>query len=251
MLEIILIWRLAVYIGNEATRKGLKKGRYQVMAVFLWLIGEFSGGILGTIIVGDSDSFWVSYAIALLGAIIGAGIAFLVMRLLPSQNSSEIGGALDSKSEPPGIQRFGRSGWIPVLVILLAFSCLCIVFGIGMLRQVGSMLLQIHATNPVIGVELDDGGQITQSVTEISPTTEIIFLNFIFEAPQTSEFPVTIDWTLNDQLVYSVTETLTQGLYVGKLEREKVGFSEFPKGDYIVYIHYGEMFLSSVAFHVK
>ena len=134
MLEILAIWQLAVHIGKEATRKGLKKGRYQLMAVLLWLIAEFTGGVLGAAIFGESGPIWLTYVLALIFAVISAGISFLVMRLLPGQDPSI------SIEEPSGLNTFGRSGWIPLLVILLAFFCLCVVFGVAVIMQAGSML---------------------------------------------------------------------------------------------------------------
>ena len=135
MLEIFLIWQLAKYIGNGVTKKGLKKGRYQVMAVLLWLIGEFTGALFGNLIFGDSVSLWVNYIFALMGAIVGAGTAFLVTTLLPNQASTENSINVEIERESSGMQKFGRSGWIPVLVILLAFFCMCIVFGVAVVIQ--------------------------------------------------------------------------------------------------------------------
>ena len=135
MLEIILIWQLAKYIGNEASKKSLKKGRYQLMAILLWLIGEFTGAIFGNLIFGEGASFWVSYIFALVGAIAGAGIAFLVMKLLPNQAPSDNNMNVGIEYETSGMQKFGRSGWIPTLIILLAFFCLCLIFGVTVVLQ--------------------------------------------------------------------------------------------------------------------
>jgi hypothetical protein len=55
MIEIIVIWRLIVYIGRLAEQKGLKKLGYQLMAVLLWLCGEISGGIVGGAILGTNS----------------------------------------------------------------------------------------------------------------------------------------------------------------------------------------------------
>ena len=129
MLEIYLVWRLANYIGNEATRKGLKKGRYQFMAVLLWILGEFGGAILGSAIFTDTSSVWPTYGIAILGAVLGAGTAFLVMKVLPLPVSSENLVPSVIGEEPVISNNFARSGWIPALVIILAFFCFCLVLG--------------------------------------------------------------------------------------------------------------------------
>jgi len=88
MLEIFLVWRLAVRIGNQAAQKGFKKFGYQLMLVVLWICGELLSGVLGYVILGEANSFWITYILALLGAAFGAGIAFLIMRLLPKQSLS-------------------------------------------------------------------------------------------------------------------------------------------------------------------
>jgi len=129
MLEIYLIWRLTKYIGNEAIKKGLKKGRYQLMAVLLWLLGEWSGAILGITIFDPDVSLWPSYGIAVLGGILGAVIAFLVMRYLPYPVSSDGQVALVMEEVPVVSPDFARSAWIPILVIVLAIFCFCVVLG--------------------------------------------------------------------------------------------------------------------------
>ena len=137
MLEIIIIWRLVVTIGNLAEQKGLKKIGYQIMAVVLWLSGESFGGILASSIFGTRGSFWPSYLVALVGAVLGACVAFLVMKLIPEQRPAPAPTETNFTQETSTSQGFGRSVWIPVLVILVALSCLCISFlGAAMLMSI-------------------------------------------------------------------------------------------------------------------
>jgi len=135
MLEIFLVWRLANYIGNEATRKGLKKGRYQLMAVLLWIISEFTGAILGGAIFSSSDSIWPSYGIAILGAVFGAGIAFGVIRLLPNAAPEENQSMSVIEAEPVVSQKFVMSGWVPFLIVLLAVFCMCFILFAAVVMQ--------------------------------------------------------------------------------------------------------------------
>ena len=127
MLEIIFIWKLASEIGKQATQKGLKKGRYQVMAVLLWLIPEFTGIIIGDVFFGQSDSFWFTYIIALVFAALGAATAFGIMKLIPGETPST------QPAEPADHKEFRRSGWVPFLVIISTFACLCVVLLFGLI----------------------------------------------------------------------------------------------------------------------
>jgi len=245
MIEIIVIWRLAVHIGKEAAQKGLKKLGYQIMAVLLWVCGELVGGILGSVIFGANSSLWI-YGMALLGALAGAGIAFLVMRLvpspelIPSQNYNEI---------PVG--KFRRSGWFPALVSFLAVTCLCAGFGVAFVSQMRSVVQQMDASNPMIGVEIDSVGQIVRPVDEISSKANTIYFGFNFEIPQGGEMPITFDWYIDGHPAYSLERTFGQGQVVIALDRKEFGMSEFNKGNYQVVAHIGELFLTSAEFVVK
>lgn len=126
MLEIIIIWRLTKYIGTLATQKGLKKLGYQIMAVILWISGEIVGGFLGGIVFKSIDSFWLNYATALVGAILGSSIAFLIMKILPNQELPDQNVIATSQEKSSGTRKFARSAWIPAFVILCSTSfCLC------------------------------------------------------------------------------------------------------------------------------
>ena len=251
MLEIVIIWRLAVHIGNAAKRKGFKKLGYQVMAVLLWICGEIFGGILGSVIFGTDSSFWLRYVTALLGAVAGAGIAFLIMSRLPNQESLSNSSEAEKVQEPSLAERFGRSGWVPVIVSLLAISCLCAGFGTAFIFQMRSMVQQIHATNPIIGTELKSDGKISQSIKEISSDVEIIYLSFYFDIPGNGKIPINYVWYIDGQPVYSFTDDLSKGQIVTALDRKDLGLSEFSKGSYEVFVLLGEKILTSASFNVK
>jgi hypothetical protein len=251
MIEIIIILILARHIGNAAADKGLKKLGYQIMAVVLWLSGEIFGGMLGSVIFGSNSSFWLRYSTALLGAIAGAAIAFLVLKLVPEQESLVSQNDIEVKKEVPPAKKFGRSVWIPVLVSFLAVTCLCAGVGVGFILQMRSVVQQIHASHPIIGVEIDSTGQIVQPVNEVSSKENAIYFSFVFDIPQGEEMPVTFDWYFDDQLAYSFDKTLGQGTVVVSMDREELGMPEFNKGNYKVVAHIGELFLTSSEFVVK
>ncbi|MFN8413995.1 MAG: hypothetical protein U0Z26_16565 [Anaerolineales bacterium] len=251
MLEIIIIWKLAENIGNVAEQKGLKKIGYQIMAVLLWLCGEFFGGTLGYAFLGREGSFLLKYLMALVGAIAGAAIAFLVMRFIPKQEivSTQNDSGLNKEASPN--KKFGRSNWIPVIVVLFAIICLCVGFGVVAISQMRSMVQAINATNPIIGTEINNSGQISQSIGEIPSETEVIYFSFYFDIPVNEPTAVDIDWSVNGQPMYTFTETFTKGQMVTKLDRTQLGLTEFPKGNYEVQARMGTFYLISASFVVK
>jgi MFS family permease len=84
MLEIILIISLSKKIGTIAENKGHKKGGYIALFVILWILGEIIGAIAGVAITGD-DGFGF-YIFAIIGAAIGALIAFVVTNNLQDKS---------------------------------------------------------------------------------------------------------------------------------------------------------------------
>ena len=250
MIELIVIWKLATSIGTTASQKGLKKLGYQIMAVILWLCGEFFGAILGGAVFGANGSFLLKYIFALLGAAVGAGIAFLVMRLLPSSalvNTSDA----NSNQEMSGFQKFGRSGCVPILVIVMAIFCVVVGFIGGVFKEMMSVFPQTHAINFMIGTELDSNGQIIQSNKDISSDVEVIYLGFDFVTVEGVEPPVTVDWVVNGQIIHSTLESMKSGKIVQSIDRKQLGLSEFPKGVYEVNIHIEYAPIASASFTVK
>jgi hypothetical protein len=152
----------------------------------------------------------------------------------------------------PPVNKFRRSSWLPALVSLLAVMCLCAGFGVAFIIQMRSVVNQIDASNPVIGIELDSTGQIVQPVHEISSKASAIYFGFSFEIPRGGEMPITFDWYIDGHPAYSLERTLGQGQVVVALDRkELLGRSEFNKGNYQVVAHIGELFLTSAEFVVK
>ncbi len=90
MLEIILVIALCKNLGARVRAKGRTAWPFQTMLVFFWLGGEFAGGIVAGIMHAirhggaPIDTFDLSlYAIALVGAGLGAGLVYLIVALLP------------------------------------------------------------------------------------------------------------------------------------------------------------------------
>lgn len=79
MIEIIILIFIARKIGKIAREKGLKPLGYQVLLVVLWILGELMLGGFGYALVGDTELACAAYLFAILGALLGAGIAFLIV----------------------------------------------------------------------------------------------------------------------------------------------------------------------------
>jgi hypothetical protein len=96
MLEIFLIWVCARKIGKIVADKGRSKIGYQLMLVGLWIGGEFIGAIVGAILHANAGGPGVrgvpcmAYVCALIGAAVGAGIAFAIANgLSPIQRDED------------------------------------------------------------------------------------------------------------------------------------------------------------------
>ncbi|HJR07966.1 MAG TPA: hypothetical protein VJ842_11960 [Pyrinomonadaceae bacterium] len=84
MLEIIALVMLTRRIGEIVKAKNRKSGWYKFMTVMLWFGCEILGGVIGAIIVGLTGSpDAVIYLIALAGAGVGAGLAYVIAKALP------------------------------------------------------------------------------------------------------------------------------------------------------------------------
>ncbi len=83
MLEILFLFFFARKIGEIVRLKGYEALGYQVMAIVLWFGGEFAGACLGFALFGfDESAQCIAYIVALIGAAIGAGVAYLVVNNL-------------------------------------------------------------------------------------------------------------------------------------------------------------------------
>jgi hypothetical protein len=251
MIEIIVVWRMAVNIGKIADNKGLKKFPYQLMSVLLWICGELSGAFLGRIFLGSNSSTLLYYGAGLLGAIAGSGIAFLVMRLAPSPGDFAAPNETGIPQEMPGVQKFKRSAWIPTCVILISIACVFLGFGGSVLFQVISSVQQIRVTEPVIGIKFDYSDRTLQPSSIIDSRTGVIYLSFNLVNPSEKELPVTFDVHIDGAHVYSYSENFTQGEVVTKLDRSKLSWPEFPVGNYVINIRTGLVPLGSTSFSVQ
>jgi predicted lipid-binding transport protein (Tim44 family) len=101
MLEILALILLTGQIGKIVEAKGHKSGKYKWMTVGLWFGGEIAGLVVGLFLAillgGDESAQCIIYIVALLGAIAGAVLAYVIAKnLQPAQISP-------STNNPPNI----------------------------------------------------------------------------------------------------------------------------------------------------
>lgn len=89
MLEIILLFFLSKKIGKIAEQRGHKKRPNIIFFIFLWFAGELIGALLGSIL--SRGNLIATYFMALIGAAVGASIAFRIVKNLEDKSDSDNG----------------------------------------------------------------------------------------------------------------------------------------------------------------
>jgi hypothetical protein len=91
MLEILALVFLTRKNGSIAEKKGHKPGRYKWLTVLLWFGGEIVGAIGGAVLASaNEDLGGLVYLLALIGAVVGAGLSRLIVNRLSVLNSVPI-----------------------------------------------------------------------------------------------------------------------------------------------------------------
>ena len=80
MIEILALIFLTRKIGAICEEKGRKTGWYKALTVLLWFGFEAAGVVIGIVAFGAEGG--VIYLYALIGAAVGTGIAFLIVKNL-------------------------------------------------------------------------------------------------------------------------------------------------------------------------
>src|SRR5205814_243965 len=87
MLEIIALLISFGVIGNMACRRGRSESLFGLLLTVCWFGGEVAGGVVGyacsVAAYGDQPNLLLIYGLALSGAALGAGLAFLIAHRLP------------------------------------------------------------------------------------------------------------------------------------------------------------------------
>lgn len=89
MLEILALVYLTRRVGDIAREKGRKAGWFKLMTVLLWIGCEIGGAVAGGIAVALTG--WpeaVIYLFALVGALVGAALSFLIVKTLPVRDAA-------------------------------------------------------------------------------------------------------------------------------------------------------------------
>jgi hypothetical protein len=90
MLEIIALIFLSRKIGTTAFDKGYSKGLFVFLTIIFWIAGEFIGGLIGFVVVGDGLG---PYVFALLGAGLGYGLIYFIVNTIEDKNPIDKGDA--------------------------------------------------------------------------------------------------------------------------------------------------------------
>jgi hypothetical protein len=119
MLEIFALIALTGRIGNIVEAKGYKSLNYKALAVALWLGGEIVGAILGAIMAGGNESArCFIYGMALIGAGVGAWIAYSTANNLPTVGPSLAPGPSASANVPTAAGSAPQGDPVPKLAKL-------------------------------------------------------------------------------------------------------------------------------------
>lgn len=103
MLEILFLIWFTGKIGKMVESKGHKGGKYKWMAVGLWVAGEFLGAFIGAFAAGSSDDVQcMTYGFALVGAGIGAAIAYAIANRAEPTAEYLAAGKAAAAWPPPG-----------------------------------------------------------------------------------------------------------------------------------------------------
>ncbi|NJK33210.1 MAG: hypothetical protein HC927_12840 [Deltaproteobacteria bacterium] len=94
MLEIIVLVIFAKKLAEIAQNKGQSRG-WAALGVAGWIVGEILGGVIGFIVLGDGFG---PYMFALLGAALGAGVAYMIVN-----NLSAAPGSLEAELGDPNV----------------------------------------------------------------------------------------------------------------------------------------------------
>ena len=248
MLEIYFIWRLVVHIGKLATEKGLKKFRFQLMVVLLWLSLETTAITIGMTFLKIEGYRCLISLIGLTGGLIGAGLSLLIMRLIPGENGDRQTDLSANHEETEDKRKFGMSFWIPFIAIIAAITACGVSCGIAIVSELTE---EIRAVNGVIGIELDESENIVQYQGPIPSDTEIIYFGCDLENPFNHHISITVYWFLDGYIEYYSTDQMPGGKFIAPLDRYILDIPEFKTGTYEIKIYSNELFLISETFDIK
>lgn len=85
MLEVLFVIFLWRRLGDYLEDKGyISTILMKLFLVFSWIVGEIGGAVVGIVIAGGENGV-MTYVGALLGAFAGAGLVFLIAKLMPEK----------------------------------------------------------------------------------------------------------------------------------------------------------------------
>jgi hypothetical protein len=114
MVELFILYSLAKKLGDQAEAKGRGRFGYQLLLWLFWFGGEFCGAMFGGALAaggGDGEpNMILVYACALIGAVVGAFIAFAIVGSLPDRNDAPLGQGSYGYRKSDGFPGFDHRG---------------------------------------------------------------------------------------------------------------------------------------------
>ena len=161
-------------LGNRSIEKVFPKPVIKLWLGLFFVIGELSGSFLGLALFKNYPYEWPIYIIALVFALLGAGAALMIVKLLPHENN---GSTVEENyhDEESSFITFSRSIWIPIIGIVISMLCLLVLIGFSVIFNLNEIGFQVEASNPIIGIDIYDDGKISSRVFDIPKETEVIY----------------------------------------------------------------------------
>lgn len=238
MLEIILLWKLLIHVGRIARQKGYATLGYQIMTICLWASGELTGYLVANYLVRLTTSWAYSYGVALFGALSGAGLAFLIMKLLPQRTPEQLG----------VLPWVNILSFLPAFISIVAINCLFVSFG-------GSILVNLARTTDIavkdmsIYTDINGDDPVLVGAPEVSVDAEVINFVFYLDCSQWAKIPLDVEWYVNDDLLITFSDTYRNGFVTVQLSPDQIHM-DFPSGWYKVEVWQGDQLLNSMKFFV-
>lgn len=105
LFEILLLIFITREIEKSVAITDREPKKFKTLAIMLWIIGELSGIIIGTLL---GASWWIAYLVGIFGGIVGALVIFAIVGNLPeSQDEKAMLG--DKMIQPPATSSMRKS----------------------------------------------------------------------------------------------------------------------------------------------
>jgi len=95
-------------------------------------------------------------------------------------------------------------------------------------------LSNVDASNPKIGIDINNDGYIVEEITILRPNTEVIYFQFNLESPENMEVALDFKWYYQNTIIAEYSGIYFQGPITATLRRDKETIDAFREGGYHV-----------------